>query len=68
MIRNVFCGMVGAPFPTIGNLKSMCNWTLNYRSWARHNYCAVSDVRSANLMRVSEFTSDNVARVQRHAA
>ena len=31
-------------------------------------YSAVSDVRLSTLMRVSELASDNVARVQRHAA
>ncbi len=30
--------------------------------------CAVSDVRVLVLIMVSEFTSDNVDRVQRHAA
>ena len=30
--------------------------------------CAVSDVRLSELIIVSEFTSGNVARVQRHAA
>ena len=29
-------------------------------------FCAVSDVRSSALIRVSEFTSDNVARERRH--
>ena len=30
--------------------------------------CAVNDVQLSYLISVSEFTSDNVARVQRHAA
>jgi hypothetical protein len=37
-----------------------------YKLMAQHS--AVSDVRVTVLMGVSEFTSDNVARVQRHAA
>ncbi len=35
---------------------------LESHSWARRTYSAVSDVRLSFAIRVSEFTSDNVAR------
>ena len=39
-----------------------------FRSPVNYKKRSVSDVQVWVLVRVSEFTSDNVARVQRHAA